>query len=138
MNFAPLLNASLAIQIHFLTVVPAFFIGTWLIFFSTKGAPFHRLLGKAYMVLMATTAIAAIFIKSFVGPSIEVAGLELGLIHLFVVVTFVGIFNAIRGLQLGNIKRHQHAMIGTYIGGLLIAGGFAFMPGRIMHSIFFG
>ena len=30
------------------------------------------------------------------------------------------------------------ANIGVYIGGLLIAGSFAFLPGRIMHSIVFG
>jgi uncharacterized membrane protein len=29
-------------------------------------------------------------------------------------------------------------MIGTYIGGLLIAGSLAFMPGRIMHTVVFG
>jgi uncharacterized membrane protein len=29
-------------------------------------------------------------------------------------------------------------MIGLYIGGILIAGGLAFMPGRIMHEMVFG
>jgi uncharacterized membrane protein len=34
MNFNPLLHASLAIQIHVATVVPAFFLGAWQIFLS--------------------------------------------------------------------------------------------------------
>jgi len=27
-------------------------------------------------------------------------------------------------------------MIGLYVGGLLIAGGLTFLPGRIMHRLF--
>ena len=45
-------------------MVPAFFLGTWVIFFSTKGSPLHRALGSVYMALMTITAIAAIFVKS--------------------------------------------------------------------------
>jgi len=29
-------------------------------------------------------------------------------------------------------------MIGLYVGALLIAGAFTFLPGRLMHQIFFG
>lgn len=29
-------------------------------------------------------------------------------------------------------------MPGVYIGGILIAGTFAFLPGRIMHAMLFG
>jgi uncharacterized membrane protein len=38
MNLAPLADAPLAIKIHLASVIPALAIGTWLIFFSTKGA----------------------------------------------------------------------------------------------------
>jgi uncharacterized membrane protein len=37
-----------------------------------------------------------------------------------------------------NIALHKRAMLGVYIGGLLIAGTLAFLPGRIMHQIAFG
>jgi uncharacterized membrane protein len=33
---------------------------------------------------------------------------------------------------------HRSAMLGVYIGGILIAGTFAFLPGRIMHAMVFG
>ena len=46
MTLEPLPHAPLAIQIHVATVVPAFFLGTWQIFFSHNGAPFHRALGQ--------------------------------------------------------------------------------------------
>ena len=132
MTLEPLLNASTAIQIHVATVVPAFLIGTWLIFFSAKGAPWHRTLGKIYLALMVITAISAIFITAVVGPTI----MGFGLIHLFVLLTLSGVYNAIRGLQTGNINRHKRAMLGVYVGAILVAGAFTFMPGRIMYEMF--
>ena len=59
MTLQPLLDAPLAVIVHFATVVPAFFLGTWLLFFSTKGSPYHRLAGKVYLTLMGVTAFAA-------------------------------------------------------------------------------
>jgi uncharacterized membrane protein len=37
-----------------------------------------------------------------------------------------------------NIKVHRGAMIGLYVGGILIAGAFAFSPGRMLHEWLFG
>jgi uncharacterized membrane protein len=45
MNIQPLLDASLAVKAHVATLVPAFAIGAWLIFFSRKGSRWHRKLG---------------------------------------------------------------------------------------------
>jgi uncharacterized membrane protein len=38
----------------------------------------------------------------------------------------------------GNISGHRNAMLGLYVGGLLIAGGFTLFPGRLLHRVFFG
>lgn len=132
-DIAPIMGASLPIQIHLVTVVPAFIIGTYLIFFSAKGAPHHRALGYVYLVLMTITSIAAIFIHEtnpggFMGWSP---------IHLFVPLTLFGVFGAIHGARTHNIKQHRGSMIGVYIGGILIAGSLTFLPGRIMHDVFF-
>ena len=59
-------------------------------------------------------------------------------IHLFVPLTLFGVASALYGARTHNIRAHRNAMIGTYIGGLLIAGSLAFMPGRIMHAVAFG
>ena len=77
MNIDPILQAPLAIQVHLATVLPAFAIGTWQIFFSTKGARWHRALGFVYLSLMTITAVAAFFVRS-VGHG------SLSLIHLFI------------------------------------------------------
>lgn len=93
MTLAPLLHAPLAVQIHVATVVPAFFIGTYQIFLSRKGAPFHRALGYIYLTLMTITSIAALFVhqimpKAFMGFSP---------IHLIVPLTLFGVVGALHG-----------------------------------------
>lgn len=138
MTIAPLLDAPAAVQIHFATVVPAFFLGTWLLFGSEKGSPRHRTLGKVYLALMAVTAVAATFIRSFSGLSFSVGPLKLGLIHLFVLLTFHGVYGALATIKHGDIAGHKSAMRGLYFGGLIIAGALAFAPGRVMHRMFFG
>lgn len=138
MTLAPLLSAPLAVQVHVATVVPAFVLGTWLLFGSTKGSSWHRTAGKAYLVLMAVTAAAATFIRSFADLSVTVGPLKLGLIHLFVLLTFHGVYGALATIRKGDIDGHRGAMRGLYFGGLIIAGGLAFAPGRIMYRMFFG
>ncbi|CUW42793.1 hypothetical protein B3286c1_0087 [Brucella vulpis] len=61
MNFEPLLNAPLAIQIHVTAVVPAAIIGL-VIFLRRKGTKLHRALGRVWIVLMIATAISSFFI----------------------------------------------------------------------------
>src|SRR5262245_46537811 len=126
MNLAPILDAPLAVQIHVLTVAPAFGIGTWLIFFSAKGKTTHRALGYAYLSLMMATAIAATFIhrSNPDGP------FGLSLIHLFVPLTLLSVVGAIVSARRGRIASHRAAMRGLYFGGLLLAGALAFLPGR--------
>jgi uncharacterized membrane protein len=131
MNIGLLLHAPLPIQIHLLTVLPAFAIGTWLVAFSGKGSRTHRLLGAFYLILMTITAIAACFIRS-------VGGGYLTPIHLLIPLTLFGVVSAIRCERQGNIAGHRRAMLGVYFGGLILAGAFAFMPGRLLHRVFFG
>lgn len=138
MTLAPLLAAPLAVKLHVATVVPAFALGTWLLFLSAKGSPRHRLLGKVYLALMAVTAVAATFIRSFADLSVTVGPLKLGLIHLFVLLTFHGVYGALATIRKGDINGHRGAMRGLYFGGLIIAGGLAFAPGRIMYRMIFG
>jgi uncharacterized membrane protein len=128
MNFAPIVEAPLAIQIHLATIIPAFFLGTWLIFFSRKGASAHRAIGTAYLVLMTITATAAIFIPRG----------RISFFYFFVLLTHFSVFRAIWFLRKKNIPGHRRAMLGLYVGGLLIAGGLTFLPGRMMYRLFFG
>ncbi len=131
MDIALLWQAPLAVKLHLATVLPAFVIGTWLIFFSTKGAPRHRLFGAVYLGLMTVTAVTTFFIRS-IGAG------QLSLIHLFIPLTLFGVFGALWNVRRGNIAGHRNAMLGLYFGGILIAGGLTLLPGRIMHAVVFG
>lgn len=138
MTLEPLRQASLPIQLHVATILPAFVIGTWLIFFSRKGAPLHRLAGKAYLTLMVLTSLSAVFVRSFSGLSVDVGPLRLGLIHLFVPLTLHGVYGTLRALRAGDLIGHQKSMRGVYFGAIVIAGLLTFAPGRVMYRMFFG
>jgi len=131
----PLLHAPLAVQVHVATVVPAFLIGTFQIFASRKGAPLHRALGYVYLVLMSVTAITTLFVHQLM-PHSPFWGLSP--VHLLVPLTLFGVVGALRGAWTHNVALHKRAMIALYVGGMLIAGGLTFLPGRIMHAVVFG
>src|ERR1700760_1893430 len=119
MTLEPLLNAPLAVRIHVATVVPAFFIGTWLIFFSRKGRTIHRALGYVYLTLMTITAITTLFIHQLM-PNSPFFGLSP--IHLLIPVTLYAVIGALRSAKAHDIAGHKRAMLILYLSGLLLAG----------------
>ena len=130
MQLMAILQAPAAIQVHLATVLPALAIGTWQIFLSTKGSRPHRAVGFTYLALMTVTAVAAFFIRS-VGHG------ALTPIHLFIPLTFFGVFAAVWHVRRGHIIGHRWAMLGLYA-GMLLAGALAFLPGRLLHHVFIG
>lgn len=130
MNLQPLFDASLAVQIHVATVIPATLLGAYLLL-GRKGTPKHRLLGRGWMVLMAITSLSSFFIHDldqFHGFS---------LIHIVSVLTLVSIGCAIAFARAGNIRAHKITVRGMYFGGIFIAGGFTLLPGRLMNEVVF-
>lgn len=134
MTLEPLLRASPAIILHVATVVPAALIGTYLIFVSRKGAPWHRALGYFYLTLMTITAVTTLWIHALMprGPFFGFSP-----VHLLIPLTLFGVYGALRSARAHRINRHRAAMLSVYFGGIMIAGGLTFLPGRIMHGIFF-
>jgi len=130
MDLDLLLRQPLAIQIHLATVIPAFFLGTWLIFFSKRGSRMHRALGVIYLSLMTVTATAAIFVKTL-NPG------HFSWLHIFVMVTYYSVFAALFGIRRHDLRMHRNAMMGLYFGGLVFAGALTFIPHRLMHELFF-
>lgn len=118
---------------HLATVIPAFFIGSYLML-NRKGTANHKALGKVYMALMLLTAFITLFMSAEVGPAF--LG-HFGYIHLFSAMVLFCIPMAYKGARSGNMRQHRGNMIGVYVGGLLIAGSFALMPGRLLHGWLF-
>jgi len=129
-NLSPLLDAPLAIQIHVAAVVPAAVLGAYMLW-ARKGTPAHRLLGKVWLGLMVVAALSSFFIHTI--------NLFLGFspIHLLSVYVLYGSWRAIRAARLRRIREHRLNVIGMYVGGILVAGGFTLLPGRLMHEIMF-
>ena len=119
---------------HLFTVLPAALLGTYLIL-RPKGTPSHRLLGKVYMILMLTTAALSLLIPAAVGP--QLVG-HLGLIHILSFVVLFSVPRAYFAARNQNLVQHKTAMIGVYVGGILIAGGFTLAPGRYLNQLLLG
>lgn len=134
MNLQPLLEAPFAVHLHVATVVPSVLLGLWLIMGSRKGTTTHRTVGALYLALMTVTCFAALFIHS-TSPS---GPLGFSFIHLFVPLTLFGIVRALLAARRHDIRAHRSAMLGVFVGGILVAGSFAFTPGRIMYRVITG
>jgi len=132
MSLAPLLTADPAIQLHAITAIAALVLGA-LILFRRKGTALHRLLGRVWVVLMLVVATSALFINEIrlIGPFSP--------IHIFSVLTYVGIGQGLWAIRVQrNIAVHRAQMQSVYLGALILAGAFTFLPGRRMHEVLFG
>jgi len=136
-NPAPLAGAPLPVIVHVATVVPAFFLGLWQFLVSTKGSSAHRTVGALYLVLMTATAITAVFVHTPGFRHFDVGPLQLSWIHLFIPLTLYGVVGSTLAVRRHDVAGHRRAMINTFVGALVIAGGFALSPGRIMHAVLF-
>lgn len=119
---------------HLATVLPAFVIGSILLAMP-KGTRPHKALGRGYLVLMIGTGIITLFMPAHVGPT---AYGHFGFIHAFSVLTLYSAPAAYMAARRGDVRTHRSNMISLYVGGILIAGGFAFAPGRLLHTWLFG
>ncbi len=138
MNFTPLLEASWVVQVHAFAAMAGFFLGLIQIV-APKGTLPHRSLGVVWIGIMTIVAGTSIFIYRETEPG-EPFWARYSFIHIFTIVTIFGIISGVQILLRGGplLKRHAWPFISVFIGGLVIAGGFAFMPGRLMHEVVFG
>lgn len=121
-------------SLHLATVIPSFIIGTVLLIIK-KGTKIHKIFGRVYMILMLITAMITLFMPAQVGPTLMN---HFGWIHSFSFLTIYTVPTAYLAIKKGNVKSHKRKMILLYFGAIIIAGGFTFMPGRYLHSVFFG
>lgn len=130
MNLSPILDAPLAIQLHVASVVPAALIGPYM-FWARKGTPIHRLVGKIWLGLIVVAALSSFFIHEI--------NLFMGLspIHLISIYVIFGAWLAIRNARAHRIVAHRRQVLGLYLGGIVGAGAFTLLPGRIMNKVVF-
>jgi uncharacterized membrane protein len=127
-------TSSPIVFLHLLVVLPCFFLGSYLLF-AKKGSTFHLLGGKVYMVLMFFTGGLTLFIPAEVGARLLN---HFGFLHLLSLVTLWAVPRAWFAIKRGNVKTHKRAMILLYVGGILLAGGFAILAkGRYLNTLLF-
>lgn len=123
---------NLPIIIHLATVIPAIPLGGYVLW-RKKGDALHRALGKFWVLLMLITAIVSFWIGD---PGTGIGGTGLSFIHIFSVLVLVSVPLGLWALKAGDLDGHQKAMQGMYI-GLVVAGLFSFIPGRILGTLAF-
>lgn len=123
-------EAPLVIRVHLSAALTALAIGVVLMM-RVKGTAAHKLLGWTWVLAMGTTAVSSLFIR-------EINHGAFSFIHLLSGWTIVGLPGAVYAIKRGKVGAHRRAMTGMFVGGLLIAGLFTFIPGRLMWSVFFG
>jgi len=131
MSLAPLLATPLLIQIHAFAAMAAFALGLFQLA-APKGTIRHRITGWIWIGLMTTIVVTSFWIHE-----IPVWG-PWSPIHLLSVFTAIMLPIGVVHARRHRVRQHRAAMIGLFLGALIIAGIFTLMPGRVMHHVVFG
>ncbi|WP_340644551.1 DUF2306 domain-containing protein [Phenylobacterium sp.] len=119
----------LVIQLHLGAALAALVIGAMLMTMR-KGVTFHRRAGWLWVGTMSIAAGSSVFITG-------VNGDRWSFIHMITGWTLIALPLAVIAARRHNVKQHRRFMMGMFYGGLIIAGGLTFIPGRTMWNVFF-
>ena len=129
-DWALLARQPWVIQLHIAAALTALLLGTVQLV-GIKGTGVHRLIGWSWVIAMLTVAVSSLFIRE-INPG------SFSLIHLLSGWTLIALPMALFAIRRGRVARHASGMTWTFIGGLIVAGAFTFLPGRLMWEVFFG
>ena len=124
-----LLATPLSVQLHVVAAVFALVIGA-VILLLPKGTEFHRTLGWSWVASMILVAMTSVVMIADMRGGINA-------LHIFTAITVLSLWAGLTGIRRRDVRRHASSMVGLYVGGLIIAGLFAFIPGRVMWAVFF-
>jgi uncharacterized membrane protein len=117
-----------AIWIHVTAAVAALGLGG-AVFLARKGTPAHRMAGRAWAALMVVTAVSTYWIRGDGGFS---------WIHLLSVATLGLLAAAVVFAMTHRVQAHRKTVTGLYLGALVVAGAFAFLPDRLLGRALWG
>ncbi len=118
------------LQVHILAAVASVAVGA-IILWARKGRTFHRTMGWIWAGLMGAAAGTSLFIVGLNGD-------VWSLIHLLSGWTLVSLPIAVWAARRHNVNLHRRTMTAVFWGASIVAGGFAFLPGRLMWALFMG
>jgi uncharacterized membrane protein len=149
MNFAPLLEASPTVKVHFAAASIALVLGA-MQFLAPKGTFSHRTIGAVWICLMAVMILAGFMIRDrfmwgpfstnvcLVPGKSQIWMIRCGALHTLSLYALLALPYAALHARRGNIEIHRWVMFSVLFGAVVVAGALAFQPPRILHTIFFG
>ncbi len=129
-DWALLDHAGPAIQIHLLAMLAALGLGAALMT-GVKGRRMHRIFGWMFAVVMLVGVLASLFVRSLIPGSFSP-------IHILSAATLVFLPLGLIAARRHDVAAHRRRMTNIFYFGLLGAGLFTFVPGRLMWRLFFG
>ena len=133
MSLAPMLNAPLVVQLHAFAAFAAMLLGI-IQLIAPKGTLPHRALGWVWVVLLLTISVSSFWIH---GHSWRLWR-TWSPIHLLSIATPIMLLLGVLAARGHRVRAHKITMVSIFLGALVIAGAFTFVPGRIMHAVAFG
>ncbi len=130
MTLQPLLSASPQIILHAFAAMLALVLGIVQIA-GPKGTFTHRTIGWGWVITMTVVALSSFWIHG-----IRQFG-DFSWIHILSIVVLVTLPLAVLAARRHQVTSHRNRMLSVFVGGLLIAGVFTLVPGRIMHDVVF-
>jgi uncharacterized membrane protein len=115
----------LVVYVHFIAALAAMAIGAVQLA-RPKGTAGHRVIGWSWAALMMVVVLSSLWIPAF---------LAFTWIHVFTLFVMVTLPLALYRAHRGEVAGHAKGMRGIYVGGLIVAGVFAFMPGRVLGNL---
>ncbi|HUO21317.1 MAG TPA: DUF2306 domain-containing protein [Caulobacteraceae bacterium] len=123
-------RSGVAIQLHLAAMLACLALGAILLA-GPKGRRLHRALGWTFAVVMTTGVIASLFVRTLIPGSFSP-------IHILSVLTLVGLPLAVMAARRHNVAEHRKRMTSLFYFGLVGAGLFTLVPGRLLWRMFFG
>ncbi len=120
----------LKVQVHIGAALLAFCLGL-VLFAAPKGTLPHRSLGWIWVTFMVVVA----------GSSLLMTGLNgdhYSWIHLLSGYTLLTLPLGVFAARRHRVVQHQRTMTAMFLGGMVIAGAFTFLPGRLMWRVIMG
>ncbi|MEL6678558.1 MAG: DUF2306 domain-containing protein [Pseudomonadota bacterium] len=124
-----------AIWIHLLAVLLAVVIGGWVLW-RRKGDARHRLLGRSWVALMGVGALSSFWVR-------EINAGGFSPIHALAAWTLFSLVAGVVAIRMRDrlpnaVRIHRGFLQSLYATGILIAGGFTFLPERLLGRLTFG
>lgn len=133
MSLSPLLNAPAVVQLHAVAAMVALVLGIVQLA-APKGTLPHRLICWVWVLLLLTISVSSFWIH---GHSWRLWR-TWSPIHLLSIFTPIMLLTGVVLARRHKTVGHKITMVSIFVGALVIAGIFTFVPGRIMHHVLFG